>query len=78
MLIASNFGQAWEVGEITTHTSYKAGAKEEVHAIVGIKLGLRSVNVTLLQTGKILPNFTTFFISLCHLPNIFNHGNYVY
>jgi dual oxidase maturation factor 1 len=51
MLIASNFGQAWEVGEITTITSYKAGGKDEIHANVGIKLGLRSVNVTLLQTG---------------------------
>jgi dual oxidase maturation factor 1 len=51
MLIATNFGQAWEVGEVTTHTSYKAGAKEEIHATVGVKLGLRSVNVTLLQTG---------------------------
>lgn len=51
MLIASNFGQAWEVGEVTTRTSYKAGTKEEIHATVGVKLGLRSVNVTLLQTG---------------------------
>lgn len=51
MLIGSNFGQAWEVGEVTTYTSYKAGAKENIHATVGVKLGLRSVNVTLLQTG---------------------------
>ncbi|XP_021933136.1 dual oxidase maturation factor 1-like isoform X2 [Zootermopsis nevadensis] len=50
ILITSNFGQAWEVGEITTHTSYKAGAKEEILATVGVRLGLRSVNVTLLQT----------------------------
>ncbi|XP_023724682.1 dual oxidase maturation factor 1 isoform X2 [Cryptotermes secundus] len=52
VLITSNFGQAWEVGEVTTHTSYKAGTKEEIHATVGVKLGLRSVNVTLLQTEE--------------------------
>ena len=51
MLTASNFGQAWEVGEVTTHTAYKAGTKEEIYATIGVKLGLRSLNVTLLQTG---------------------------
>jgi hypothetical protein len=51
VLIASNFGQAWEVGEVTTQTSYKAGTKENIHATVGVMLGLRSINVTLLQTG---------------------------
>jgi Dual oxidase maturation factor. len=51
VLTASNFGQAWEVGEVTTHTAYKAGTKEEIHATVGVRLGLRSLNVTLLQIG---------------------------
>lgn len=56
--MTSNFGQAWEVGEVTTHTSYKAGTKEEIHATVGVKLGLRSVNVTLLQTEEDRRNST--------------------
>lgn len=50
ILMTSNFGQAWEVGEVTTRTAYKAGTKEEIRATVGVKLGLRSLNVTLLRT----------------------------
>ncbi|KAJ4431900.1 hypothetical protein ANN_20506 [Periplaneta americana] len=50
ILMTSNFGQAWEVGEIKTRTPYKAGTTQEIDAFVGVKLGLRSVNVTLLQT----------------------------
>jgi len=50
ILMTSNFGQAWEVGEVKTHTAYKAGTKEEIHATVGVRLGLRSLNVTLLRT----------------------------
>lgn len=43
----SNFGQDWEVDQITTKTPYKAGYNEEINATIGIRIGLRSVNVTL-------------------------------
>lgn len=39
---------------ITTRTPYKAGYSEEINATIGIKIGLRSVNVTL--ESKVLPN----------------------
>lgn len=42
-----NFGQEWEVGEIESKTAYRAGTGAEINATIGIKIGLRSVNVTL-------------------------------
>ena len=43
-----NFGQEWEVAELTNvPTQYRAGLAEEIHANIGIKIGLRSVNITL-------------------------------
>uniref|UniRef100_F6SUH2 Uncharacterized protein n=1 Tax=Ciona intestinalis TaxID=7719 RepID=F6SUH2_CIOIN len=40
-------GQDWESAEIETKTAYKAFTKTEIHAKVGMKIGLGSVNVTL-------------------------------
>ena len=41
----------WEVGEIVTTTQYKAFTPIELHdAHIGIKMGLRGINITL--TGK--------------------------
>ena len=42
-----NFGQEWEVAEIHTVTQYRAGLTEEIDADIGVKIGLRSVNITL-------------------------------
>ena len=42
-----NFGQEWEVAEIHTVTQYRAGLREEIDADIGVKIGLRSVNITL-------------------------------
>ncbi|KAK3868886.1 hypothetical protein Pcinc_025744, partial [Petrolisthes cinctipes] len=47
IIMLCNFGQEWEVGHIETRTAYKAGSAEEIHAAIGVKLGLRSVNITL-------------------------------
>lgn len=42
-----NFGQEWEVAELHTKTPYKAGVRHEINADIGVKIGLRSVNITL-------------------------------
>ena len=45
-----NFGQEWEVAHIHTKTPYRAGLKREIEADIGVKIGLRSVNITLKST----------------------------
>nr|XP_045624737.1 dual oxidase maturation factor 1-like [Procambarus clarkii]XP_045624738.1 dual oxidase maturation factor 1-like [Procambarus clarkii] len=47
VIMVCNFGQEWEVGSVETVTPYRAGSGQEIHASVGVGLGLRSVNVTL-------------------------------
>ncbi|XP_069939537.1 dual oxidase maturation factor 1 isoform X2 [Cherax quadricarinatus] len=47
IIMVCNFGQEWEVGHLDTHTLYRAGTGQEISARVGVKLGLRSVNITL-------------------------------
>ena len=42
-----NFGYEWEVGDLTTHAPYKAGSAEELHVKIGVRMGLRGVNITL-------------------------------
>lgn len=42
-----NFGQEWEVSRLVTKTQYRAGLRGEINATVGLKIGLRSVNITL-------------------------------
>lgn len=46
-IMVCNFGQEWEVGHIETKTQYRAGLRSEINASVGVKIGLRSVNITL-------------------------------
>ncbi|XP_068239415.1 dual oxidase maturation factor 1-like isoform X2 [Palaemon carinicauda] len=46
-IMLCNFGQDWEVGFIRTRTQYKAGTADHIEADIGVKLGLRSVNITL-------------------------------
>ncbi|XP_042888706.1 dual oxidase maturation factor 1-like isoform X2 [Penaeus japonicus] len=55
-IMLCNFGQDWEVGQLTTRTAYRAGTAEEITAKVGVRLGLRSVNVTL-KAGQIQRDF---------------------
>lgn len=45
--VVGNYGQEWEVGHITTPTAYKIGTGQEIHADISVKVGFRSVNVTL-------------------------------
>ncbi|XP_071535601.1 dual oxidase maturation factor 1-like [Panulirus ornatus] len=47
VIMLCNFGQEWEVGQVDTLTPYRAGTGQEINARVGVKIGLRSVNVTL-------------------------------
>ena len=49
-----NFGQEWESGEIETHTQYKAFTTDTIEAHVGIKIGLRNVNITLKGLNQVL------------------------
>jgi len=46
-VVLCNWGQEWEVDEIETHTQYKAFTTETIEAHVGVKIGLRNVNITL-------------------------------
>ena len=46
-IMLSNFGQEWESAHLHTKTVYRAGTKTEIMADVGVKIGLRSVNITL-------------------------------
>ncbi|XP_049819899.1 dual oxidase maturation factor 1-like [Aethina tumida] len=56
LLLLGNFGQEWEVGHIKSKTSYKAGSPHEIDANIAVKIGLRSVNVTLNSDTKNLNN----------------------
>ncbi|XP_029177797.1 dual oxidase maturation factor 1-like [Nylanderia fulva] len=46
-LIIENFGQEWECGQTRSKTPYRAGVGQEIEAQMAIKIGLRSVNITL-------------------------------
>ncbi|KAB0796982.1 hypothetical protein PPYR_11043 [Photinus pyralis] len=46
-IMLANFGQEWEVSHIRTKTPYRVGTGHEIDAEIGVKIGLRSVNVTL-------------------------------
>lgn len=47
VIILSNFGMEWEKDEIETKTLYKAFSGKEIEAKIGIKIGLRGVNITM-------------------------------
>ncbi|XP_071556693.1 dual oxidase maturation factor 1-like [Temnothorax nylanderi] len=47
LLIVENFGQEWEYGSTRSKTPYRAGIGHEIDAHMAVKIGLRSVNVTL-------------------------------
>ncbi|XP_070167075.1 dual oxidase maturation factor 1-like isoform X2 [Polyergus mexicanus] len=47
LLLVENFGQEWEYGSTRSKTPYRAGIGEEIEAQMAIKIGLRSVNITL-------------------------------
>lgn len=47
-ILVGNFGQEWEVGSVeTVKTPYRAGSRYEINASIALKLGLRSMNITL-------------------------------
>ncbi|RLU16955.1 hypothetical protein DMN91_011024 [Ooceraea biroi] len=47
LLIIENFGQEWEYGCTKSKTPYRAGEGQEIEAEMAVKIGLRSVNITL-------------------------------
>ncbi|XP_014483534.1 PREDICTED: dual oxidase maturation factor 1-like [Dinoponera quadriceps] len=47
LLIVENFGQKWEYGKVRSKTPYRAGEGQEVMADMEVKIGLRSVNITM-------------------------------
>jgi len=52
-----NFGYAWLEDTITdVHTQYKAFAKFEITADIGLHIGLRGINVTLKGKPLIAPS----------------------
>lgn len=42
-----NFGQEWEYGSTISKMPYRAGVHQEIEAEMIVKIGLRSVNITL-------------------------------
>lgn len=53
-IMLCNFGQDWEVGYLTgVHTQYKALLSKEITASVGVHIGLRAVNITLLGEPRV-------------------------
>lgn len=46
-ILLCNFGQEWEYSRIHATTPYKAFSQEELNAEIEVKIGLRSVNITL-------------------------------
>lgn len=46
-IFLANFGQEWESAYLHTKTQYRSGIKKEIEADIGVKIGLRSVNITL-------------------------------
>ncbi|XP_066271274.1 dual oxidase maturation factor 1-like [Branchiostoma lanceolatum] len=51
-IMVSNFGMEWEKAEVHTKVQYKAFIAEEMDGMVGVKIGLRAVNITLKGSGK--------------------------
>lgn len=45
--VVENFGQEWEYGKVKSKTPYRAGVGQEIEAQMEVKIGLRSVNITL-------------------------------
>lgn len=43
----ATYGQEWEVGDATSSVPYRAGQKHVFIAHISIKIGLRSINITL-------------------------------
>ncbi|XP_035666958.1 dual oxidase maturation factor 1-like isoform X1 [Branchiostoma floridae] len=52
VIMLGNFGMEWEVSEVETGVQYKAFHNEEIHATIGVKIGLRAANITLKGDGK--------------------------
>lgn len=46
-ILLCNFGQEWEYSKIKATTSYRAFSHQELKADIEVKIGLRSVNITL-------------------------------
>jgi hypothetical protein len=42
-----NYSPHWETAEVVAETKYKAGTGKDIHAKVGVHIGLRGINVTL-------------------------------
>ncbi|XP_078655692.1 dual oxidase maturation factor 1-like isoform X1 [Branchiostoma floridae x Branchiostoma belcheri] len=51
VIMLGNFGMEWEVSEVETGVQYKAFHNEEIHATIGVKIGLRAANITLKGSG---------------------------
>ncbi|XP_044518102.1 dual oxidase maturation factor 2 [Gracilinanus agilis] len=46
-IVAVNFSGEWYVGRVRANTSYKAFTSAQVHADIGLQVGLEGVNITL-------------------------------
>ncbi|XP_057318930.1 dual oxidase maturation factor 1-like isoform X2 [Microplitis mediator] len=52
IIMVGNYGQEWETGRIESMTPYRAGESSKIFAQIGVKIGLRSVNITLQGRGE--------------------------
>ncbi|XP_054713754.1 dual oxidase maturation factor 1-like [Uloborus diversus] len=47
VILICNFGYGWEYGSVKAVVQYKSFINENAHAHIGLKVGLRGINVTL-------------------------------
>ncbi|XP_076035985.1 dual oxidase maturation factor 1-like isoform X2 [Oratosquilla oratoria] len=52
IIMLCNFGHEWEVGHVRATTPYRAGIPDHIEADIGVKIGLRAVNITLKAPDK--------------------------
>ncbi|XP_035207012.1 dual oxidase maturation factor 1-like isoform X2 [Stegodyphus dumicola] len=58
VILVCNFGYGWEYGSVEALTPYKSFVKQQVKANIGLKVGLRGINVTLKGIPKLQINET--------------------
>lgn len=56
VILLCNFGYGWEYGSVNATTPFKSFKPEQVSAEIGLKIGLRGINVTLVGTPRIQVN----------------------
>ena len=62
MNLVGAVGQTWEAGEVKTRVPYKVFSRRIINASLGVKIGLQSVNITLLSMKFHLVCFIQYYL----------------